>query len=119
MKPLILALLLICYSDFLPFPFIATAYAPLDPAAVEGMCYSGDPAITATGTQAREGIIAVDPAVIPLGSRVWVEGIGWTVAEDTGGAIRGHRVDVFMGSRQDALRWGRRTVLVQYERGGE
>ena len=117
MKHLLPALLLltICYSDYLPTPFIATAYAPLDPAAIKGMCYSGDPTVTATGTEARVGVIAVDPDVIPLGSQVWVEGFGWLSAEDRGGAIRGQRIDILMASRQEALRWGRREVRINWE----
>ena len=111
----IVLLLIICYSDYLPTPFIATAYAPLDPAAVEGVCYAGDPTVTATGTEARVGIIAVDPQVIPFGTRVWVEGFGWLSAEDRGGAIRGNKIDILMASRQDALRWGRREVRINGE----
>ena len=41
-------------------------------------------------------LIAVDPSVIPLGSRVWVEGYGEAIAADTGGAIKGHKIDVLM-----------------------
>ncbi|MGG1679239.1 3D domain-containing protein [Neobacillus sp. NRS-1170] len=57
-------------------------------------------------------IIAVDPSVIPLGSRVWVEGYGEAIAGDTGGAIKGHKIDVFMPSQSKALAWGRKTVKV-------
>ena len=57
-------------------------------------------------------IIAVDPSVIPLGSKVWVEGYGVAIAGDTGGAIKGHKIDVFMPSQSQALAWGRRTVKV-------
>ncbi|WP_206811355.1 G5 and 3D domain-containing protein [Paradesulfitobacterium ferrireducens] len=67
---------------------------------------------TATGVPPREGLIAVDPKVIPLGSKVYVEGYGYAVAADTGGAIKGQKVDVFFSSLNRALQWGRRPVQV-------
>jgi 3D (Asp-Asp-Asp) domain-containing protein len=70
--------------------------------------------ITFSGTRARPGTVAVDPAVIPLGSRLRIAGLAGTHrAEDTGGGIRGAHVDVFMPSRADALRFGRRTGVVE------
>lgn len=83
----------------------ATAYSPEE---------SG--AITKLGYNIRENpnmkLIAVDPAVIPLGSRVWVEGYGEAIAGDTGSAIRGHKIDVLVPSRAQAMSWGIRTVKV-------
>lgn len=67
---------------------------------------------TATGVPPREGLIAVDPKVIPLGSKVYVEGYGYAVAADTGGAIKGQKVDVFFSSLNRCLEWGRRPVQV-------
>ena len=69
--------------------------------------------ITFTGLQADRGVLAVDPEVIPLGSIVWVPGVGYVVALDTGGAIRGNRADLFMSDRDSAIRWGRKTVKVR------
>lgn len=57
-------------------------------------------------------IVAVDPNVIPLGTKVHVEGYGYAVAADTGGAIKGNKVDLFFPETQQALNWGRRTVEV-------
>lgn len=57
-------------------------------------------------------LIAVDPSVIPLGSKVWVEGYGVAIAGDTGGAIRGHKIDVLMPNNAAAIQWGRRTVKI-------
>ncbi|MCM3693135.1 3D domain-containing protein [Neobacillus niacini] len=57
-------------------------------------------------------LIAVDPSVIPLGSKVWVEGYGVAIAGDTGGAIKGHKIDVLMPNNAQAYAWGRRTVKV-------
>ena len=57
-------------------------------------------------------MIAVDPKVIPLGSKVWVEGYGEAIAGDTGGAIKGNRIDILLGS-DSAQKWGRKTVKVK------
>ena len=62
-------------------------------------------------------VIAVDPKVIPLGTKVYVETLngedyGYAIAADTGGAIKGNKIDVYMDSHQDALKWGRRNVNV-------
>lgn len=56
--------------------------------------------------------IAVDPRVIPLGTRVYVEGYGYAIAHDTGGAIIGNKIDLFMNSESECNSWGRRTVKV-------
>ncbi len=86
---------------------VATAYDP-GPRS----CGRGATGHTAIGLHAGLGVIAVDPHVIPLGSKVYVEGYGYAVAADTGSAIKGHRIDVCFPSRHDAVAWGRRTVSV-------
>lgn len=58
-------------------------------------------------------VIAVDPNVIPLGSRVWVEGYGEAIAGDTGGAIKGNKIDVFIPSYDDAIQWGVKKVKIK------
>ena len=72
--------------------------------------------ITATGYNIKKNpnmkLIAVDPSVIPLGSKVWVEGYGVAIAADTGGAIKGHIIDVLMPNKKASIAWGRRTVKV-------
>ena len=68
---------------------------------------------TATGTWPSRGTIAVDPTIIPLGTRLFVEGYGEGIAEDTGGAIQGEIIDLYMLDRNEALSWGRRTVEVR------
>ena len=71
-----------------------------------------------TATMARPTVgrtIAVDPRKIPLGSRVWIEGLGWHVAEDVGGAVKGNVIDLYIGaSMSEALQFGRqrRRVVV-------
>lgn len=67
---------------------------------------------TASGTRARVGEIAVDPRVIPLGTTVYVEGFGPLRAEDTGGAIKGNIIDIYMSSNAACRSWGRRNVTV-------
>lgn len=81
----------------------ASAYLPTD-GSVEG--------ITATGVPARRGIVAVDPDVIPLGTRLYVQGYGLATAADVGGAIVGNRIDLCMENDSEAWRFGRRSVKV-------
>ena len=58
-------------------------------------------------------VVAVDPKIIPLGTKVYVEGYGYAVAADTGSAIKGYKIDVFFPSNADCYRWGVRTVKVK------
>lgn len=78
---------------------------------------AGCSGITATGLNLRANpamkVIAVDPRVIPLGSKVWVEGYGNAIAGDTGGAIKGNKVDLFMASESSARQWGRKKVQIK------
>jgi uncharacterized protein YabE (DUF348 family)/3D (Asp-Asp-Asp) domain-containing protein len=78
---------------------------------------AGCSGITATGINLKANpglkVIAVDPSVIPLGSKVWVEGYGYAVAGDTGGAIKGNKIDLFMPNKSDALAFGRKQVKVK------
>ncbi len=71
--------------------------------------------ITATGTTARAGrTVAVDPTIIPLGSRIYIEGLGERVAEDIGGGVKGNHIDVYLGTVPQAFDFGvkRGTVSV-------
>ncbi|MEK3936494.1 3D domain-containing protein [Sporosarcina sp. FSL W7-1349] len=61
----------------------------------------------------NQKVIAVDPRVIPLGSKVWVEGYGEALAADTGGAIKGNKIDVFIPSHSNAMEWGVKTVKLR------
>ena len=95
-------------DDTLTLTMTATAYT----AYCEGC--SG---ITKDGTDIRANphlkVIAVDPTIIPLGTRVWVEGYGEAIAADIGGAIKGNIIDVFIPSHEEALQWGRKSVKVR------
>ncbi|MBN2908433.1 G5 domain-containing protein [Polycladomyces sp. WAk] len=76
-----------------------------------GYTSSGN-AKTATGTTPRRGTIAVDPDVIPLGTKMYIPGYGVGVAEDTGGAVKGNIIDLYFESEQEAIQWGRRNVTI-------
>lgn len=81
----------------------ASAYSAQDP---------GNGNYTATGSRLKKGIVSVDPKLIPLGTRLYIEGYGYAVADDVGGAIKGHRIDLAYDSRSEALQFGRQTVKV-------
>ena len=81
----------------------ATAYSAYDP---------GNSNRTATGTLVRRGVIAVDPSVIPLGTRVFIPGYGEAVAEDVGSAIHGYRIDVAFDTHAEALMFGRQDLEI-------
>jgi 3D (Asp-Asp-Asp) domain-containing protein len=83
----------------------ATAYSPQSSGATTTLGYN-------IKANPNMKLIAVDPAVIPLGKKVWVEGYGVAIAGDTGGAIKGHIIDVLMPTNSAALSWGRKTVKV-------
>ena len=68
--------------------------------------------ITASGTIVSRGTVSVDPRVIPLGTKLYVEGYGHAYALDTGGAIKGNRIDLYVETKKEAFEWGRRQVKV-------
>jgi 3D (Asp-Asp-Asp) domain-containing protein len=81
----------------------ATGYSPREP----GLDFT-----TSTGARAGRGVIAVDPSVIPYGTRVWIPGYGYAVANDCGGAIKRDRIDLCFDTVAEAIRWGRRSVTI-------
>ncbi|MGN1031183.1 MAG: 3D domain-containing protein [Butyricicoccaceae bacterium] len=78
---------------------------------MEATAYSGG-GTTASGMAAAVGRVAVDPRVIPLGTRLYISGYGYCVAADTGGAIKGNRVDLYFNSNSQCIQFGRRQVKV-------
>lgn len=88
--------------------FKITAYCPCSEC-----CGEWANGITYTGTVATEGrTIAVDPGVIPLGTKVEINGSEY-IAEDVGGSIKGNRIDMFFNSHEEALKWGVREYVVK------
>jgi len=61
---------------------------------------------TASGMMARVGVVAVDPRVIPLGSKLYIEGYGYAIAGDTGGAIKNNRIDLFFNTERECVNYG-------------
>lgn len=92
------------YTDVLEM--VATGYTPGPESNPDGN------GLTYTGIPAARGIVAVDPSVIPLYTRLYVEGYGPALAADTGGAIKGNRIDLCFETVEEALAWGVRTVTV-------
>lgn len=92
------------FAGYESLDMVATAYAP--------HCCQGVGEITATGMKAGPGVVAVDPAVIPLGSHVYVEGYGYAIAGDVGGAIKGRRIDLGFATKNAAQQYGVQRVKV-------
>lgn len=93
-----------------PAPTAAVAGAP-GTITVTATGYSL-PGHTSTGLPVGSGVVAVDPAVIPLGTRMTIPGYGEGVAADTGSAVTGYTIDLWFPTLADALAWGRRTVTI-------
>lgn len=89
--------------------FTVTKYIPRSPAY--GATNDG---YTATMTKAdpKNRIVAVDPKLVPYGSWVWIEGLGWYRAEDCGGAIKGFRLDLLTATEKDAMAFGKQDRFV-------
>jgi len=81
---------------------------------MEATAYTWTGNKTATGTWPVVGTIAVDPNVIALGSKVYVEGYGFAIAEDTGGLIKGGIIDVYMNTEDECFKWGRKRGITVY-----
>jgi 3D (Asp-Asp-Asp) domain-containing protein len=97
------------YSRVLTMSATAYTAGPESTGKTPGMKGYG---VTASGMRVAHGVVAVDPRVIPLGTKLYVEGYGYSIAADTGSAIKGNKIDLYMDSLSAAYRWGRRTVTV-------
>jgi len=86
--------------------FIASGYSANDPA-------QGTNNITATGKEIKEGMIAVDTRVIPLGTKIEIKDMGIFKAEDTGGKIKGNRIDIYFDTKKEAKEFGRKGVWIK------
>jgi len=89
------------------FYFIATGYSKNDTS-------QGTTGITATGKIAAEGMIAVDPKIIPLGTAVEIKDIGVFIADDRGGKIKGNKIDIFFDSKEEAKDFGKKGVWLRF-----
>ncbi|MCD5414601.1 MAG: 3D domain-containing protein [Clostridiales bacterium] len=96
-----------------------TGYAPLDPSAVEGMCFSGDPSITASGHPSIPNWSIAAGHRYPFGTLMWIEGIGLRQVHDRGGMISDNHIDVMTKTRQQSFAIGRGTRRVVVIREGE
>ena len=74
------------------------------------------PGNTASGLPVGPGVVAVDPSVIPLGTRMYVPGYGPAIAADVGSAVKGAMIDLWFPTTAQALAWGRRTVTITLDR---
>ncbi|MBU4293947.1 MAG: 3D domain-containing protein [Actinobacteria bacterium] len=92
--------------------FIATGYSKND-------ISQGTTDITATGKVAVEGIIAVDPKIIPFGTTVEIKDIGVFIADDRGGKIKGDRIDIFFDSKEEAKDFGKKGVWLRFLENGK
>lgn len=86
---------------------VATGYTD---APEENYPYAGQPSYI--GLPLARGIVAVDPNIIPMGTKLYIEGYGEAIAADQGGAIKGNRIDLFFDSKAEAYSWGMKTVRV-------
>lgn len=89
-----------------------TAYAPLDPRAVEGICYEGDRLVTASGEPTEIGKTVAASEEIPFGTLVYIEDVGWREVQDRGGLIEKGDLDVAVATKEEALDFGRQTKKV-------
>lgn len=119
---IILALVIILHSPAsvvapVMFPGVVQEHQKPEPepetVTFEATAYTWTGCRTATGIWPSRGTIAVDPRVIPLGTELHIEGYGPAVAADTGGAIQGQRIDLYMDTKHECLQWGRRKVEVK------
>ncbi len=104
-----------------------TAYCPCQKCCGWRYNWFGDPVIasgpnsgkpkavgvTASGLRARRGTLAADTRLFPMGTVMHIPGYGWGRVEDRGSAIQGRKIDLFMPTHDEALRWGRRSVPVR------
>ncbi len=88
------------------FYFVATGYSANDP-------LQGTNNITATGKEIKKGMVAVDSKIIPLGTRIEIKDMGVFVAEDTGGKIKGNRIDLYFETKEEAKEFGRQAIWVR------
>ncbi|KJR41185.1 3D domain protein [Candidatus Magnetoovum chiemensis] len=100
-------------SQLIADDFIVTAYEQSKKSCGKWSKYCK----TKTGTTPHKlRTVAVDPKVVPLGSLLYIEGVGWRIAEDIGGVVKGNKIDLFVESRDKAFNFGKRKLKVYYHK---
>jgi 3D (Asp-Asp-Asp) domain-containing protein len=89
-----------------------TMYAPLSAGAIGGYDFSGDPSLTYSGEKVVPGETAAAGPNIPLGTRIYVEGLGWRRVNDRGGAIGPNDIDLAVATKEEAIEFGQQQRLV-------
>lgn len=92
-----------------------TAYAPLDSRAHEGICFAGNPHVTASGAPTVPGITVAAGKELPFGTEIYIRGLGRRVVQDRGGTVGYGKLDIAVSSKSEALRWGRRYIPVRID----
>lgn len=92
-----------------------TMYAPLSVDSVQGLDFSGDPSLTASGDRVIPGKTAAAGPNIPFGTRIYVEGLGWRTVNDRGGAIGPNDIDLAVETQEESIKFGKqqRFVILQ------
>ena len=102
-------------GDYISQPSNSSSNASLNVAKtlnVKAYAYTGG-GITATGTKARYGTLAVDPKVIPYGTKVYIKELDKVfTAEDCGGGIKGNKIDIYMNTKEECINWGVRNITL-------
>lgn len=89
-----------------------TMYAPLSAGAIGGHDFSGDPSLSYSGEKVVPGKTAAAGPNVPLGTKIYVEGLGWRQINDRGGAIGPSDIDLAVGSKEEAVKFGQQQRLV-------
>lgn len=89
-----------------------TMYAPLDPGAVRGQDFAGDPSVTYSGEKVVPGKTAAAGPNIPFGTEIYVEDVGWFTVQDRGRLIGPNDVDLAVASKEEAIEFGKQRRLV-------
>lgn len=103
-------------AEYIPVKMTVTGYAPLDPGAIEGMCYSGDPNVTASGSKSDPNRTIAAGSGMPFGTQIYIPGIGNRIVEDRGSAITDNHIDIMFLTQKEALEWGRQEITVFVKR---
>ena len=92
-----------------------TMYAPLSAGAVGGHDYTGDPSMSYSGEEVVPGETAAAGPNIPIGTKIYVEGLGWRRVNDRGGAIGPNDIDLAVATKEEAIRFGLQQRLVIFK----